>query len=519
LIPFVIDPESAQTIPPLEAVPSSYVVRPDEDGEDLGYQNVPLPPVPVLSPPLVHFLLTVRDVETEFIDGDNVYSANMFGPQEGRRLLRRALGCLHDEMAAEGGDVDIVACEADGFLITKQRRPGAATLEDQVRSIIARMNGEGLDPVARRAIRSRLATFYRHAMDDVLAPASVSYESRDNLAVLLPSRDIDVPGTHEERFRRLATVRQDLAAMIAAVARRPSREQEVMLTLMEHRVYDPVLQRLACLLGTQGYHVRAFREPAELLASARRRPMRFFRLELMSLLKSINEHPLGGFLASNEALRTVYAFLVTTLQRALREMGVDPACEIQTFRRWGDFYFTLDRAITEARDICATIERAFARATYIAIERWGRHARAYSATLLPAPPAPDSTLMVMPLIPVVAADVPVFEDILSMPIEQPGPHRLRALDARFRRAAVPDLDIAFLADWSLNARDVNRGIPRLVGLLHATEADIAGLAGLYESYVSRKHKVQYRIRREAEALRVFSATVQHLIARSRSLTQ
>jgi hypothetical protein len=512
LIPFVIDPESLHTIPPLESVPAQYL----QSVAGIRYHNVPLPPVPVLAPSLAHFLVFgERHLEAEFIDGQNVYGANVFGHGEGRRLLRRAVSCLCDELAAERADFDIIAYECDGFLIASPRRPGGPPLAQAVQRIIAVMSSDAVDAGAR-AVRDRLATFYRQAHGDVLAPATVSHQSRDDLSVLLAQRDIGTHGTTAQRFERLQALYRRLFPLIEAIGRRPLREQDIVLTLMEHRMYDPVLQGLADDLGRRGCRVRAFREPAELLACAADRPMTFVRLELVSLLKSINEHPLGGFLAGNEALRGIYSLLVTTLCQVLRDAGVDPAHELPTFRRWGDFYVGLDRQIADACDVCTTIDEAFARAKYVAIQRDGQPgATPYSASMLPTPPPPAASEIVVPLIPVVTADAQVCEDLLSMPIEQPGPHKLRAIEKRLSNPAVPGLDVAFLADWTLNACDANRGIPRLVGLLQATDEDIAGLARHYESYVNRKGKTHYRVRREARALQGVLITLRQLIARSR----
>ena len=319
LIPFVIDRESLHTIPPLESVPSRYRAS----AAHLHYRNVALPPVPVLAPALAHFLVFgQRDIEAAFVDGQNVYGANLFGHCEGRRLLRRAVGYLHDELAAQGAEFDIIAYESDGFLIASRRPTGAAPLEAQVRSVIAGMSGDGVDAAAR-AVRDRLATFYRQAPGDLLAPATVSHQLRDDLPILLAQRDLGAHGTTAQRFERLRTLYRWLAPLIDVVSRRPAREQDVVLTLIEHRMYDPVLQGLADDLGVRGCRVRAFGEPAELLACSRDWPMTFFRLEVVSLLKSINEHPLGGFLAGNEALRAIFSLLVTTVQQVRLDAGTD----------------------------------------------------------------------------------------------------------------------------------------------------------------------------------------------------
>ena len=116
LIPFVIDPEFLHTIPPLESLPSRDSVCVPFDG--IRYQNLALDPVPVLSSVLAPLLVSQEiDVDVQFVDGQNVYGANRFERHEGRRLLRRAIGFLHDEMAADGAAFDIIAFESDGFLI------------------------------------------------------------------------------------------------------------------------------------------------------------------------------------------------------------------------------------------------------------------------------------------------------------------------------------------------------------------------------------------------------------------
>jgi hypothetical protein len=530
LIPFVIDPESLRTVPPLESVPTRYFVRPEAPYEGsydhfqqtptdyIRYRNIALEPVPVLAPPLAHLLLFhEREIETEFIDGHHVYGANLFGHHEGRRLLRRAIGYLYDELSRKNGEFDVIAFESDGFLIAKRRAPGDAPLRDQLRGIIARMNGGAADPRTRRAIRDRLATFYRQAAGDVLAPATVAHETRSDLASLLAEREVETRGTTGERFARLQERYRGLSTLIAAISGRPPREQEIVLTLVEHRMYDYVLQRLTHDLSQRGYRVRALREPGELIANARDRSVVFFRLELVSLLKSINEHPLGGFPGGNEALRSIYTLLVTTLQRMLRSIHVDPAYEIHTFRRWGDFYFGLDRDIVEACDVVGTIDDAFASARYVVIDNQQQDGSTpYSVTLLATPSPPAASQIVVPLIPVLTADVEVADDILSMPIEQPGLHKLWAIEKRLDSRSVTDLDIAFLADWTLNACDPSRGIPRLVRLLHATHEDIDELARHYYSHVNRKGKLRYTLRRDARAVQGVAVKLRQLIARSKS---
>lgn len=524
LIPFVIDPESLHTIPPLSSVPTEYTVCPCRAGardsfnrapfDDLRYQNLALQPVPVLASSLAHFLVfRARDIEVEFIDGHNVYGANSFERHEGRRLLRRAIGYVHDEMVKGGDAFDIIAYESDGFLISTRRTPGAAPLKDRLRHIIARMNGDEVDLGAQAATRDRLATFYKHALGDVLAPATVSHESKDDLLIRLARQDFDEHSTIEDRFARLQARYESLSSLIKTIAERTRQEQGIVLTLLEYRMYDPVLEPATHDLGGLAYRVCVFRDPGELLKRVRNRPATFYHLELVSLLKAVNEHPLGGVLAGNEVLRVVYVFLITTLQQLLQKMGVDPAYELHAWRRWGDFFFCLDKGMVGAWDVSGALEDAFARAKYVAIERNGCHDETrYSVALTETCPPPDGSRILMPLITAVSTDIQLSEDILSMPIEQPGPNKLRAISKRLNDTAVPDLDIAFLADWPLNACDPNRGIPRLVNLLHATHEDIGELAQNYESYVNRKGNTSYRIRREAPAIHGFKRKLRDIVA-------
>jgi hypothetical protein len=105
--------------------------------------------------------------------------------------------------------------------------------------------------------------------------------------------------------------------------------------------------------------------------------------------------------------------------------------------------------------------------------------------------------------------------MLSMPIEEPA-RKMQAIEERLRGGAVPGVDIVFLADWTLNACDEKRGVPRLVNLLHATDADIRVLAGYYESYVSRRGRQQCRIRRERRAIRGFEGRLRDMIETARA---
>ena len=176
-------------------------------------------------------------------------------------------------------------------------------------------------------------------------------------------------------------------------------------------------------------------------------------------------------------------------------------------RRWGDFYFALDRDIVDACDICRAIEDAFATARYVAIDKRGPDQETpYSAALLPTAPPGAPSRIVTPLIPVVTGDAQLSDDLLSMPIEQPGRHKLWAIDKRLDGPTVSDLDVAFLADWTFNACDPNRGIPRLVGLMQATEEDVLELSQHYERYVNRRGKTLCRIRRGSGHSRVHDHT-------------
>ena len=88
---------------------------------------------------------------------------------------------------------------------------------------------------------------------------------------------------------------------------------------------------------------------------------------------------------------------------------------------------------------------------------------------------------------------------------------MRAIERRVAGGHVPDVDIVFIADWILNACDATRGVPRLVNLLNATDGDIECLARHYESYVSRKGRRRYRIRRESQAVRGFENRLSEMI--------
>jgi len=514
LIPFVIDPEFLHRIPPLESLPSRNSVCMPVDG--IRYQNVALDPVPVLSSVLAALLVAQEnDVDVQFVDGQNVYGANVFERHEGRRLLRRAIGFLHDEMAADGTAFDIIAFESDGFLIARRRVPGAAPLEDKVRRIIARMTGAEVQAEEWPAIRDRLATFFVRAHGTVLAPAAVCQESKHDLELLLTQREIEARGTLEERRARLQGRSEGLSSLLEAIARRPVHDQEIVIALVEYRMYDPVLQTVTERLDERTCRVTAFRAPGELLARVRHRSIVCFHVEVMSLLKSINEHPLGGYLAGNEALRAIYVLLATTLQRVLRTSGVEHEYDIYTLRRWGDFYVALDRDVVDACDIRGAIEDAFAMARYIVIEKRETNAETpYAATLLATAPAAAPSRIVVPLIPVVSRDAELSDDLLSMPIEQPGHHKRSAIDKRLYSTTVPDLDVAFLADWTLNACDPNRGIPRLVDLLQASDDDVQELSQHYERYVNRRGKTQSRIRREDRVIRSFRIRLKQLIVQA-----
>ncbi len=513
LVPFVIDPESLHVIPPLDAVPERYLPSFD----DIHYRNVALPPVPVLAPPFAHFLAHgARDSDTVVIDGRNVYGANLFGHAEGRRLLRRALGFIHEELARQGHEFDIIAYGSDAFLIVSRTR-GGAPLRQQVQHIIARMTGDGLEADHARAVRDRLATFHRHATGDVLAPAAMSLQPIDGLPALLAERDIGASGTIEERFERLRSLYAPLAPLIGAATRRPPVERDIVLTLLEHRLFDRVLERLTDRLAAGGCPVRAFREPGELLAATRARSCTCLRLEVMSVLKAINEHPRGGYLAGNEVLRAIFVFLTSTVRRLLNDAGALPGHPSATCRRWADFYFCLDRAHVDAQTVCDTITSAFAQAKYVVIEyNAGPAIASCTASLHATAPPPDASRIVVPLIPVVSADVVMSEDLLSMPIDPPGQAKLSAIERRLSDPEVTDLDIAFLATWTLNARDTSRGIPRLVGWLGATPTDIVELSRHYEVDVDRKGGPAYRLKTDAAARHGVASKLLALAARART---
>jgi len=521
LMPFVIHREFLNTIPPLASVPQDYIVLSDTNNPsdsasapspELVYRNVPLPPLPVLAPVLAPFLAHLEhDTEVAFVDGHNVYGANRFERHEGTRLLRRAVGYLYDELAADGDDFDIISCEADGFLISRQRRKGRIPLEERMRQIIARMAGTSDDVQARNTTRARLATFFRYARTSVLAPATVAYEPRDDLSTLLLPREIYSDRTFEERLARLQRMHDPLSSLLSAISRRAPREQAILLNLMEHRLYDPVLERLADRLSLAGHRVRAFSDPAHLLHYVNKRSMSFYRLELLSLLKAINEHPAGGFSAGDEALGSVYRVLITTLQHALRDADVDPSYEICTFRRWGEFYFGVDGEIAGRENMAADVERAFESTPYMAIQCHGRPRRSpRTVALFDRRPSPTGSEIVLPLIPTVTLETQLSEDMLSTAIEEPG-RKLRAIEKRLAGEHVPNVDIVFIADWILNACDATRGIPRLVNLLGATDGDIRDLARYYASYVSRKGRLQYRIRRERRAIHGFERRLREMI--------
>ena len=512
LVPFVIDPESLHAIPPLDAVPAHYVPSFD----DLHYRNVALPPVPVLAPPFAHFLAHgARDSDTVVIDGRNVYGANLFGHAEGRRLLRRALGFMHDELAGQGHEFDMIAHGSDAFLIVRRTQAGAP-LQQQVQHIIARMTGDGLTADDARAVRDRLATFHRHATGDVLAPATVSLQPVDDLPALLAERDVGAAGTTEERFERVRSLYAPLAPLVAAALRRPPAERDIVLTLLEHRLFDRVLERLTDRLTAGGCPVRVFREPGELLDAARARSGTCLHLEVMSVLMAINEHPRGGYLAGNEVLRAIFVFLASTVQRLSNGAGARSDHPTATCRRWADFYVCLDRT-HDAHVACATITRAFAQAKYVVIECGaGPTIASCTASLHATALPPDASRIVVPLIPVVSADVVMSDDFLSMPIDPPGQAKRSALERRLNDPQLTDLDVAFLANWTLNAHDTSRGIPRLVGWLGATAADIVELSRHYEVDADRKGRPAYRLKTDAAARHGVASTLLALAARART---
>jgi hypothetical protein len=521
LMPFVIHREFLHTVPPLASVPRDYVVLSEpnnpsgsasESSQELLYRNVPLPPAPVSAPALAPFLVRLgHDPELAFVDGHNVYGANRFERDEGTRLLRRVVGYLHDELAADGDDFDIISYEADGFLILRQRRPGRVPLEARLRQIIARMSGPDDGVHTRDSTRARLATFYRYARTTVLAPATVAYEPRDDLSTRLSPREIYPDRTLEERLARLQEMHDPPSSLLSAIRHRPPREQAIVLNLIEHGLYDPVLERLADRLSSAGCRVRAFSDPGHLLRVVSRQSMSVYRLELLSLLKAVNEHPAGGFAAGDEALRSVYRALVTALQRALRDAHADPSDEVCTFRRWGEFYFGVNGGLDRREDVAARVERAFESAPYMRIRCHGRPGRSpYTVALLDRWPSPARSEIVVPLMATVTLETRLSGDMFSTAIEEDG-RKTRAIEKRLARGRVPAIDIMFIADWVLNACDRTRGIPRLVNLLDATDADIQYLARYYESCVSRKGRRQYRIRRERRAVRGFETRLNEMI--------
>lgn len=504
LVPFVIDPESLRPIPPLASPPTS-------GDAGLTYRNVTLAPEPVLAPVMAHLLLAgTAGVEKVFVDGHNVYGANLFEIHEGRRLLRRAVGFVREELARELDAFDVIAYESDGFLIAAHRRAAAPPLHERIRRIVARMHAPA-DGAFTSRDRSRLATFFRHAHGDVLATATVAYEPRDDLDRLIAARAIEARGTAAERAAQLVARDPDLAPIARLLVSRPAQDQEIALALLEHATYDPVLHTVA-LDMERACRVKPFRSPAALLRWAAGRPFRFFRLELVSLLKSINEHPLGGFLAGNEALRAVYVRLVDSLLDVAGRAG-HGACALPTFRRWGDFYVGIEAGLAGDGEVCARIERAFDNARFVSLGSAARNAPVPGSTaLVPVPPPDRPDGIVVPLVPVVTPNAELAPDLLAMPIEPPGPEKRRAIAARLADARSTPLDVAFLADWTLNACDVNRGIPRLVTLAGATDADVAELARFYQTGTNRKGKAVHRVRRDAASLEAVSATLRRLFA-------
>jgi hypothetical protein len=522
LVPFVIDPESLYAIPPLASLPSEYTVHPamgdpaSGSPDVLSYQNIPLQPVPVLAPALTHLLIgRGEDLEVEFIDGDNVYGANVFERHEGRRLLRRAISYVYRELDGDGVEFHIIVHEADGFLIVRRRQRGGESLRNRLRHIIASMRGKAGDDDEDARTRARLATFYRQARTALLAPATVSYESRDDRSLRIGRSDIYPGRTLDERFARLESAFPHLTPLVASARHRPLHEQPAALTLMEHRMYDAVLQTLADELGNGGCHVRAFKHPGELLRHLENRPVTFHRLELVSLLKSINEHPSGGFLAGNEVLRAIFKVLVQALQDERLWSAQRGHAEICAFRRWSDFFFAVDETRARERDVRNVIEAAFGGFKYVVVEAADEDESPYRVTLSDACPPCRCGRLVMPLIPTVTRERHLSADMFSMPIEEPG-RKLLTIAQRLAAKTVADVDVLFLADWTLNACDPKRGVPRLVDLVGATDDDIQALTPHYESFVNRKGCRQHRLRRDAAVIAEFREKLAALVARRRA---
>lgn len=516
LVPFVIDQESLHTIRPLQSVPVDFDVDVASGFAasrlDIRYRNRPLRPVPVLAASLAPLLLDLPALEVEFVDGHNVYGANRFERHEGRRLLRRAIGYVHEQLAGDGDRFDIIASEGDGFLIVRPMEAGRAPLEHRLREIIAAMNGEVGDRRARRAIGDRLGTFYKHASGTVLAPALVAHEKRDESATRFGVSETTRPGTAGERLSRLQSRFPSLRPLLDAVRIRSLHEQQVLLGLIEFRMFDPILEPLADRLSRCGGAIRAFTQPGEMLAQMKNRSAIVYRVELLSLLKSLNEHPLGGFRAGNEALKTVYACLVSAIQRTLANASAGSDFELYTFRRWGEFYFAVDSTAAGAVDIAAKVANAFARARYLALDCCqSQHTTVYTATVSAACPPTANTRIIIPLIPAITADAPISDDVLAMPIEEPASMR-QAIASRLHATDAPEVDAVFLADWTLNACDVKRGIPRLVETMGATWAEVAELSQYYRSSIDRKGRVRHHLRRDAQAIAGFTSTLRALCA-------
>jgi hypothetical protein len=518
MMPFIFDHGCMNRLRPLSPVPEKYSII---DGRDLKFNNEGLDAIPVLSAAVLPHFVKNNRLAFVSVDGTGIYGHNGLSAHNADRAIREMLGILNE--VSVGQTSGTIRYKGDLFVRYKyvhsydNREDATKDLKKELKRVLDKSDLEKL----KDEDASKITSFRVNPNGEIILDVVRMHEGEDPINTKT-IRQPEVIGTLEERMQKLSDLHPEIGDLVEQIrGRKDQKEQSTLISILEESLYDPRCQKVADKYVKKykedGFEVMAFQDMRDLQVHMASRNAKLMKLDVPTTLKSINGE--SGFAenAGDDVLSAIYDNLLDQIKNQIpKSAGI---LNVDSLRRWGDFYFVDEQANLE--QISRAVLKFYHEHPYIKIKRIEGPSNKefvyeendnvrFEVEFVKEPPEEyDKDTMVLPLMPIVAMDETIqlrtfdewteesrareimesndknFSTSINLLDDEARDMRARLVSERIgkitpekRTGDLKPEDVEFLLFKLYDPEDPKRGLPRLNKQLKATPQQIAKMTEL-----------------------------------------
>jgi GGDEF domain-containing protein len=442
------------------------------------------------------------------VDGSGIYSHNEFSALEGDRVIRKLLlkfQSLTQDKAynSEGEGYHLIRWKGDEFLIVKsshERGPDTANVQNltqHIQRIIGDKSGLASFRIGKGGVE--LIPAEMHLSEDQIKQSDITEKKSKGVLV--------------DRIHQLRRLHPELQFLLHTIKGLDESKQDTLIGIIEGSIYDPLLQPIATHLTEKTKtRVNVLNNIRDLQSHIETTQGVLTKIDIASTLKTLNSEPGFGNDAGDAFIQTIFQ----KMTEEIIERSPQFIDELNTMRRWGDYYVVSDKKGSE--QMMQSINHFFTANPYVVVRaEQGDEGKKFTVSFTDDPNKERGEgKLILPLMAIIGTDVHInlrdtsqmntgqrenfmyanaqmLGQCMKLLDDEIRDARPEALAIRFQRGFPEDME--FVTHKMLNPTDEKRGTPRLKSIFLASDEELEVLKDLHTSLFSGCASTAERVER------------------------